>query len=91
MGEPWCFTPAEIAGLTDSQIVDRYFAPRDEKGQLIQPASINNPVENNAIPEREAFIAEAVAMFGQDAEHWAKVYDENLKLIEANRHGAESG
>lgn len=90
MGEPWCFTPVEIAGLTDSQIVDRYFAPRDEKGQLIQPASINKPVEDNAIPEREAFIADAMAAFGGDAKHWSNVYDDNLKLAEAKQNGSQS-
>lgn len=90
MGEPWCFTPVEIAGLTDSQIVDRYFAARDEKGQLVQPASIIAPVEDNAIPEREAFIAEAMATFGRDAEYWSKMYDENLKLAEAKQNGSQS-
>lgn len=85
-GEPWCFSPAVLARLTDDQIGELYFAPRDDKGQLIPPIAVQTAKvqTDDAVPDRATFVAEAVAEFGQTPEHWHAVYD---KMEEKLKHG----
>lgn len=80
MGEPWCFTPEQVARLTDTQIRRLYFAPRDENGRLLEPPSLSKVLAKEPeLPNRETFIAEMLANFGETAEHWDSMYTEILK------------
>lgn len=86
-GEPWCYTPDILASLTNEQIEKLYFAPRDDKGQLIVPDTLriaaikaeNNPDE---MPTREEFVADGVeAHPGVDVQYWHDMYDQMLKKV----------
>ena len=72
-GEPWCFAPPALAALTDGQIDDLYFAPRDDDGRLVAPADRVAP--DAALPDREAFAADAMDRFGNTRDHWLGQYD----------------
>lgn len=93
MGEPWCKGPHEIACLTDAQIIQRIFAKRDENGRLVEPVSLTmanieaEPPQEPALPERNEFIADAMARFGQDEQYWAGIYDANQRIIEEKQNG----
>lgn len=89
-GEPFLFTPAEIARLTDWQIDRVYLEPavrraeameRERKG--LPPAGGAQPLA--APPNREVMVRSAMSMFGRSRADAEADYDRQLAEWEKQR------
>lgn len=61
-GEPWCFPPDVIAGMTDWQIEDLYLKPAVERVKRVQGGRDGTPEptpEADAMPSRREFVGMA--------------------------------
>lgn len=59
LGEPFRLTLGEIADLTDKQIRDLYFHPRDDKGMIRIPEPVTEAADVS--PEQADLILEEIA------------------------------
>jgi len=93
-GEPWCFTPAEIAPLTDYQIDEVYLKPavrraeameRERKG--LPPPPTPGEKAPDAPPPRGAVVAFAMSTFGKTREQAEAMYDAQLAAWEKQQKG----
>lgn len=88
-GEPWCFTPAQIAELTDWQIVELYVKPAEERaeevrrerdgvgrGEFGRPILANPPDPPTPIlPDRSEYVAFCVSELGWTRAHAEAEWD----------------
>lgn len=91
-GEPWCFTPEQIAPLTDSQIEDVYLKPalakqdameRERKGLPPKPADDDRrPLTE---PPPRAAVVGMMRTLGMSVEKANAEYDRQLAEWEAQR------
>lgn len=71
--EPWCFTPDQIARLTDYQIMRLYLVPAAERGR--QPGE-PVPPPGGRTPTREEYVRGGLAVApGSTRAHWEAEYD----------------
>lgn len=77
LGEPWCFTPAQIAELTPWQVEHCYLAPaRERSKRLSGEREIGEGGHDwKTLPPKAEFVAEYTNAFGLSAEHWAGVWE----------------
>lgn len=67
MEEPYGLKPADIATLTDAQIVGMYGRPRDEKTGVPKPVGVEGGRKFTTPEETKETMMDLVAMFGGKA------------------------
>lgn len=84
--EPWCLTPAQVAGLTHWQVRTLYLEPQARVIAEMKGEPPPGPLRvSDALPDKEEFVLGMQAQFGGTPEKWAADYDRMAAEVEASK------
>jgi hypothetical protein len=93
-GEPWCFSPAEVAPLTDYQIDEVYLKPAVKRAEAMErerqglpPRPTPGADVPDAPPPRGQVVAFAMSTFGKTRAQAEAEYDAQLAAWEQQQKG----